>query len=281
MSPGPEIRFLEIVERVKQLSSLIGDFDPADRSTAKGALKPKARSNGIRELKILVEQATFLIRDLSPATAERIQITLGRSDSIAKFFAFSFVFQPKREFSELESEPFLGSGIYAIYYHGEGEPAYSPISGAETPIYIGKADPKVPYAEGTEDQGPSLHLRLKEHARSLAIGDLKLADFRYRYATIQSGMQAAVEEFLIRLFKPIWNKEIKLCFGIGKHGDSSETRANKRSPWDTMHPGRKWALTTREDQLLREEITSKIRAHFEANPPFNSIEKLQAALVGG
>ncbi|NEK66135.1 MAG: Eco29kI family restriction endonuclease, partial [Xanthomonas perforans] len=34
-----------------------------------------------------------------------------------------------------------GSGVYAIYYHGD-HPAYAAVSGTETPIYVGKADPK-------------------------------------------------------------------------------------------------------------------------------------------
>jgi hypothetical protein len=79
-------------------------------------------------------------------------------------------------------------------------------------------------------------------------------------------MQGAVEDFMIRLFKPIWNKEIKICFGIGKHGDSASTRRNKRSPWDTMHPGRTWAEATDEDQMSRAEIEAKITTHFEAHP---------------
>lgn len=85
-------------------------------------------------------------------------------------------------------------------------------------------------------------------------------------SSIQSGMQASVEEFLIRLFHPIWNKQIGICQGIGKHGDSHTTRANKRSPWDTMHPGRPWALKTKEDQVPRPEIVRKITKHFQLHP---------------
>lgn len=72
--------------------------------------------------------------------------------------------------------------------------------------------------------------------------------------------------FMSRLFRPIWNKEIKICYGIGKHGDSATTRANKRSPWDTMHPGRKWAVDTKEDQMKRVDIEAKISQHFQRHP---------------
>ncbi|MCB1231678.1 MAG: hypothetical protein KDN19_15520, partial [Verrucomicrobiae bacterium] len=50
-----------------------------------------------------------------------VAITLGRSDGIAKFFAFSFLSEAKRPLREVLSKPFNGSGIYAIYYHGNGE----------------------------------------------------------------------------------------------------------------------------------------------------------------
>ena len=57
-----------------------------------------------------------------------------------------------------------------------------------------------------------------------------------------------------------------MSYGIGKHGDSASTRANKRSPWDTMHPGRKWAADTKDDQMSRKEIESRIAEHFIAHP---------------
>jgi hypothetical protein len=40
-------------------------------------------------------------------------------------------------------------------------------------------------------------------------------------------MQAAVESFMIQLFKPIWNKEIKVCYGIGKHGNQAGERTGR------------------------------------------------------
>lgn len=131
---------------------------------------------------------------------------------------------------------------------------------------MGKADPKSVYAETIEAQGQVLFARLKEHAKNITKTDLTLGDFRYRAAAIQSGMQAAVEDFMIRLFQPIWNKEIRICYGIGKHGDSATTRANKRSPWDTMHPGRKWAADTITDQMKRGKIEANIATHFQKHP---------------
>ncbi|MFN0044429.1 MAG: Eco29kI family restriction endonuclease, partial [Alphaproteobacteria bacterium] len=84
------------------------------------------------------------------------------------------------------------------------------------------------------------------------------------------------EDYLIDLFKPIWNSEIGICYGFGKHGDAPETRANLRSPWDTLHPGRDWA---HRDQNIRDakspdQITGKIAAHLAANPPVGSIDEI-------
>lgn len=277
-SPNPEIRFVEIVRRVTELSNFLRAFTSEERAAAKASLKARVSTDAMREMKALFGELESLIRDMSPAVAGRIQITLGRSDSIAKYFAFNFVQQPKLELGRLGTERFLGSGVYAIYYHGTSEPAYLPIAKSETPIYIGKADPDAPYAETTTDQGAKLHFRLGEHAKSIKNAGLSLDDFRFRVATIQSGMQAAVEEFLIRLFRPIWNKEIKVAFGIGKHGDAATTRANKRSPWDTMHPGRKWALLTTEDQVARKDIEAKIAAHFTAHPPYKTLDEVWEVL---
>ncbi|MBI9085758.1 MAG: Eco29kI family restriction endonuclease [Desulfobacterales bacterium] len=139
---------------------------------------------------------------------------------------------------------------------------------------MGKADSRNPQAETVEEQGQALYTRLKEHSKSMTKADLPLADFYFRAAPIQTGMQAAVEDFMIRLFRPIWNKEIKICYGIGKHGDSASTRANKRSPWDTMHPGRKWAADTELDQMSLQEIESRVAEHFTAHPVIADKEKL-------
>lgn len=227
----------------------------------------KVATNFVKRAGRLVVELQQIREVTSPIRLGRIGITLGRSDSIAKFFAFSFLSQEKQRLCELEAKPFYGSGVYAVYYHGGSEAAYQPISKTETPIYVGKADPIDSEAETVEAQGMKLFRRLKEHSKSIGGTELDLGDFYYRAVPIQSGMQAAVEDFMIRLFRPIWNKEVKICYGIGKHGDAATTRANKRSPWDTMHPGRSWAASTRNNQMSRRAITDKIAAHFRGHSP--------------
>ena len=86
-----------------------------------------------------------------------------------------------------------GSGVYAIYYTGD-HPLYAAISGTETPIYVGKADPKEPDASTPREQGNKLTGRLREHAATVSeaesyaaesnlptgLHSISLADFKCR-----------------------------------------------------------------------------------------------------
>ena len=260
-----------ILTRIDGLRELLDGID--SRFNASDVHAPDG-DNFVEASGGLIASLQRVREQISPVHFGTIGITLGRSDSIAKFFAFSFVNQDKRDLANLIESPFYGSGVYAIYYHGREQKAYRPLSCTETPIYVGKADPKDNYAETVEAQGLALHARLKEHAKNIGKTGLNLADFRYRAAAIQSGMQSAVEDFMIRLFQPVWNKEVRICYGIGKHGDSATTRANKRSPWDTMHPGRKWAADTTADQMKRAEIEKLISQHFDRHPVIPDKETL-------
>lgn len=168
-----------------------------------------------------------------------------------------------------DTERFYGSGVYAIYYTG-AFPAYEAVTGTETPLYVGKADPTEPTAQTPEEQGDRLSNRLREHRRTLRKArNLEITDFECRYLVVKSAWQNTAETYLINRFRPVWNNEIGLCYGFGKHGDSSATRRNTRSPWDTLHPGRSWALTpnTIPNEASSEEIIRRIREHYSANPP--------------
>lgn len=58
----------------------------------------------------------------------------------------------------------------------------------------------------------------------------------------------------------------EIGFWLGKRGDAAETRANKRSPWDTLHPARHWATT--ENPKSPEQIERELAEHFAAHPVF-------------
>jgi len=68
---------------------------------------------------------------------------------------------------------------------------------------------------------------------------------------------------LIDLFKPIWNSEVGICCGFGKHGDDPGTRANLRSPWDMLYPGCDWAHRDRRmrDAKPLAQIIGEIANH--------------------
>lgn len=187
--------------------------------------------------------------------------------------ALTLVAQEQQPLANIDS--FYGAGVYAIYYKGNFS-AYTALSGKDHPIYVGKADPDDPTAKDAIGQGTKLFTRLADHAKSIgkATSTLDIKDFSCRFLIVQSGFQKSAEDYLIHFFKPIWNSETKICFGLGKHGDSSETRGNKRSPWDTMHPGRAWADSISEDQKSSQEIEAQIAQHLSVNKPYNDIHEI-------
>lgn len=168
-------------------------------------------------------------------------------------------------------ERFYGSGVYAIYYLG-GFDAYAPISRTDTPIYVGKADPANRYARGVEEQGDRLSRRLGDHRKSVENAEnLDIGEFECRYLVVKTAWESTAEDYLINHFKPVWNNEMKVCFGFGKHGDAAETRSNTRSPWDTLHPGRPWAMKPGNvpNPLGVSGVKKAVAQHFASNPPLH------------
>ncbi len=190
-------------------------------------------------------------------------------------------------------EPTYGSGVYAIYYEGD-HPLYQAISGTETPIYVGKADPASGDASTVREQGPRLTGRLLEHAGTIAtaanyietvapvgIHPIRLEDFTCRRLVCATNAQLVAEKHLIGMFWPLWNSETKACWGMSKHGDSAKTRSNKRSPWDVVHPGRQWALDgLLVDSLSPIEIKERIDAIIERVPPRTDHANLLEEVLG-
>jgi hypothetical protein len=158
-------------------------------------------------------------------------------------------------------KPFYGSGIYALYYAGEFT-AYTAISKSDCPIYVGNADPTDRKARIGRDQGKGIYSRLAKHRDNIikASANLGIQDFQYRYLVTESGWQATAEEFLIWLYHPVWNKEMSVCSGFGKHGDVAR---KERSAWDILHSGRKWAAgqTSRKGKTA-ETIARDIESHY-------------------
>lgn len=201
--------------------------------------------------------------------------------TIGRLVVLALLAQPRVPLGDIPDA--YGAGIYAIYYQGD-HPYYAPISGTETPIYVGKADPKDPDATTPRGQGTSLTTRLREHAKvirsaeaaaDLAPYPIRLIDFACRRLVCASHAQLSAEQHLIRIFWPLWNQETKACWGIGKHGDAATTRANKRSPWDVLHPGRNWAKSTAvQDSMSLDRIRLRIEDVLIGTPPRGDIDSL-------
>ncbi len=170
----------------------------------------------------------------------------------------------------LPPERFKGAGIYAIYYTGPF-PAYErltripPVDPDAVPIYVGKAVPqgsrKGGYGLGA-DPKDVLFRRLSEHAASIQNArNLDLADFRCRFLLVDDIWIPLGESLLIEMFKPVWNI---LVDGFGHHDQGKSRQSQKKSAWDTLHPGRAWAENVvQPNDKTAEQICDAIIAYLE------------------
>jgi hypothetical protein len=167
----------------------------------------------------------------------------------------------------LPPEPFIGAGIYAIYYTGSFEP-YKPIALANAdgvfsrPIYVGKAVPQGARKGGfglDANPGTVLHQRLIEHTKSVdQANNLSVKDFHCRYLCVDDIWIPLAESMLIEMFSPLWNK---LLDGFGNHPQGSGRPEQRKSLWDTLHPGRPWTNVLKDNSLSADEIVQKVHKH--------------------
>ena len=243
------------------------------------SLSRPAANKAMAELLALMGEIEDVRAGLDPIKEPGTSFDPANPDTAGRLVALALVAQDRVPMDRIART--YGSGVYAIYYHGD-HPAYSAVSGTETPIYVGKADPKQADARTAREQGPQLYGRLADHRRMIrTVGEyaaanklpdpLRIEDFQCRRLVCATNAQLVAERHLIGTFKPIWNNEGGICWGISKHGDAAETRKNRRSPWDVMHPGRAWAMDEAlEDKMSPEFIIESIEKHFVVNPPYRS-----------
>ena len=243
------------------------------------SLSRPAANKAMAELLALMGEIEAARAALDPIKEPGASFDPTNPDTAGRLVALALVAQDKVPLARIART--YGSGVYAIYYTGE-HPAYAGVSKTETPIYVGKADPEQPDARNARDQGPKLYGRLTDHRRMIRVvgeyalanglaNPLRVEDFQCRRLVCATNAQLVAERHLIGTFKPVWNNEVGICWGISKHGDAAKTRKNKRSPWDVMHPGRTWAMDEElEDKMSPELIVSRVAAHFAANPPYRS-----------
>ena len=264
----------EVLERLDADLIALAEIAGAHQSSA------VARRRIDVKLRALVERAETLLRELDPIRQPDFVFDPGDPAVVGRFIALAMIAQPLVQLPAVER--FYGSGVYALYYGG-GFDAYGSIRGSETPIYVGKADPQSETAKTPMDQGIRLFNRLRDHLRSIGKADdtLDVADFGCQFLVVQSGWQGAAEDYLIHLFRPIWNSEVGICYGLGKHGDAPSTRANLRSPWYTLHPGRDWAWRdpTMGDARTREHILANLKKHFSTTAVFQGVDQILTGFI--
>jgi hypothetical protein len=159
---------------------------------------------------------------------------------------------------------FRGSGVYALYYHGDF-PLYEKLvqkSGSDfkIPIYAGKAVPPGWRTNRIQDSTlPVLKGRLKEHSRTIEqCSNLELNQFKCRFVIlngVESDLISATEAGLIRHYSPLWNTCLD---GFGDHDPGDKRYTGKHPEWDTIHPGRNWAIRMRGEKREIEPINKRI-----------------------
>lgn len=141
---------------------------------------------------------------------------------------------------------FIGPGVYGLYNLGDFRDYLQLVARNRPeiryPIYVGKAVPMGWRTGrfGKKDQA-DLFGRLREHARSIEQAiNLNLDDFQCRFMIlkgIESDLIAPIEAALIRKYSPLWNQTVA---GFGLHHVGNKRFNQKRTQWDTLHPGRSW-----------------------------------------
>lgn len=158
---------------------------------------------------------------------------------------------------------FPGAGIYSIYYSGSFT-EYEPVAAKnrkgrfQCPIYVGKAIP-AGSRKGTGPDMPSgnwLYKRINEHSESIKLAsNLDIADFACRYLVVDDIWIPLGEALLIERFQPLWNVSID---GFGNHDPGKGRYKQRRSPWDTIHPGRSWAMKCLENDRTANRILESV-----------------------
>jgi hypothetical protein len=173
-------------------------------------------------------------------------------DNLAKSVVEALFKEPEQALELLE--PFAGSGVYAIYYHGDF-PGYAPLVKAVdgSPIYVGKAVPSgARKGKRSLSPGKELYGRLKEHAESIEQAkNLQLRDFTCRYLVVVPVWITLAERFLVERYQPVWNVAID---GFGNHDPGSGRKDMKRPRWDILHPGRPWAVKLKAEESFEKVL---------------------------
>lgn len=184
-------------------------------------------------------------------------------------------------------EPFLGTGIYAIYYVGKADPytKYADLNrlAYDFPIYVGKAVPKgwrqSRTSHSAEATSSELFSRLRQHARNIdQVQGLSLKDFYCRFMIFEgasSDMIGTLEAAVIKWKKPLWNSFLD---GFGNHDPGKGRYEQAKSDWDVVHPGRTWADKCKGKTPTRTTIVASIKKFLST---FGDSTRLPLDTTGG
>ncbi|MCT1657145.1 Eco29kI family restriction endonuclease [Brevibacterium luteolum] len=169
-------------------------------------------------------------------------------------------------------EPFDGVGIYALYYSGDF-PCYEILSNENQQepgswaIYIGKAEAenarKGDPEQANKPLGPKLYKRILDHRNSIVDAEnLNVHDFQVRALTVAPTWVPLAEVVAIRMHKPAWNV---IVAGLGNHNPGAGRKAGTRPRWDTLHPGRSWAVQLRDRVETVNDIEQAVVQYLETH----------------
>ncbi|MGP4674805.1 Eco29kI family restriction endonuclease [Agrobacterium pusense] len=157
-----------------------------------------------------------------------------------------------------------GAGVYAIYYVGDF-PAYRAIAAKNIegkfgqPIYVGKAIPKGGRKGGISadaSAGKPLVDRLAQHASSIDQAEnLSISDFAVRHLVVDDIWIPLGENMLIETYKPVWNRALD---GFGNKDPGRRRATQYKSPWDVLHPGRRFAEKLADSGLSTEFLAERV-----------------------
>lgn len=264
-----------IIDVQRKLVSIMDAIEIQRNLLAQNSVPNKILSKSSNELRKLANLLSSVGNEIDPVSQPEDITDPHNVKNLTFKTLMAFTAGGKKPLCKLSE--FYGSGVYALYYHGKLD-FYRPLAGSETPIYVGKTDP-VTMSNIATEQGPRLFNRLKKHKSNISKTALDIADFEYRYMTIGDSGQTASEKILIDFFKPVWNNESGVLSGFGKNGDSATTRANKRSLWDVLHPGRKWAAES-ENTTSPDMLKEAVSAHLIAQPIYATLQDVISAARG-
>lgn len=164
-----------------------------------------------------------------------------------------------------ELKPFVGAGIYALYYVGSSDP-YAPLGqcnrhgGCRVPIYVGRSkdsgarrglDPFEPVTARL------LFDRVREHRRSVEqANNLTADDFVARTLVVMPIWIPLAEAMAMRRYRPLWNSQLQ---GFGIHAPGGGRAGQAQSEWDVLHSGRKFASDLPASARSLEELLERMR----------------------